>query len=144
MSRKKPEFAPESIEEFKKEFKIDSKEEELALTVNDVDLSPRLGIFHQAFWNNSEHDPRTLDHHDVRFARAHEHMVPITYNGLQEFHKGLKDEKGRWSVVWFEGKPRWHHMDFAYDDNFRRVVLFESIELAIRPVQDDYDIPRLM
>lgn len=131
---------PKSIDEF--EFK--SKDEKLALTASDVDIYPRLGIFDQARWSDQEHHPHKLFHDDVYFTRSHEQpdMLLVTSNGLQEFHDGINERTGFWSVFWFNDKP--HSNDFLYDDKFRRVVVFGSMELAIRPVQDDLDIGRFL
>lgn len=140
MPRKKPEPIPKSIEEFQ----CDSEEKRLALTVNDVGIYPKLGIFNQAPWWGKEHDGHTLYHHDIRSYRALEqlHMLPLTYDGLKQFHDALDYERGRWSVLW--ASEKWNTHDRVYRDNFRRVVVFKSIELAIRPLQADHDIPRLM
>lgn len=138
MSKDKP--AQKSIPEFK----FNSNDEKLALTANDMDIYPQLGIFNQAMWSNQEHYPHKLYHNDVRFTRSHEQpdMLPVTINGLGEFHDGINDINGFWSVFWFS--DRLSSNDFVYGDEFRRVVVFGSMELAIRPVQYDGEIPRIL
>lgn len=58
-------------------------------------------------------------------------------------NKGLTDLVGAWSVFWHGLSKRSGNRDVPYEDGFRAVVIFRTVEFSIRPM-DDPDRPGVM
>lgn len=62
--------------------------------------------------------------------------IPFTRDDLQAFRdNGLDSVHGYWSVHWAAETPG-RDGDIIYDDGYRSVMTFRSIEFMIRPVAD--------
>lgn len=124
------------------EFDFASDEEKVALEEDDADIYPRLGIIRQSRFIKKHESPDKLCQDDIDVSRSYPQpgLPPLTLRDLQAFHAGLESMGGFWTVLSLTGNR------YAFNlDQFRCVVAFGSIELAIRlvQVQDIFDSSKI-
>lgn len=124
------------------EFNFASDEERVALEENDADIYPHLGIIRQSRFIKKYESPDKLCQDDIGVSRSYPQpgLPPLTLRDLQAFHASLESMGGFWTVFSFAGNRSTFNLD-----QFRCVVAFGSIELAIRlvQVQDIFDSSRI-
>lgn len=115
-------------------FNFASVEERAALEEDDADIYPRLGIIRQSRFIKKHESPDKLCQDDIRVSRSYPQpgLLPLTLRDLQAFHAGLGSMEGSWAALSFAGNRRTP----LNLDQFRCVIAFGSIELAIRLVQE--------
>lgn len=130
-------LAQQLTPKFFMEFNFGSDDERIALEQNDIDILPHFGIINQSRFHKKGNHPRKLCQDDICLCRSWQQSGtrPLTVKDFQEFRAGLEPLSGYWSVLWSGGSRSLD--DVVYDDNFRCVVIFRCIELAIRPVQEE-------
>lgn len=123
------------------EFQFKSAEEKKAITGRDEDIYRELGTFNQSRfkfvksaphrWSQGIYVSQDLERpYDVQPAR-----LPFTRDHLQAFiYIGLQPDPGYWSVFWTSSKAS--KSDDIYDDGFRCVVYFKTVDFMIRPLSE--------
>lgn len=116
------------------EFNFVSDEERAALEEEDADIYPRLGIIRQSRFIKKHESPDKLCQDYIGVSRSYPQpgLLPLTLRDLQAFYAGLGSMRGSWTALSFVGNSRIP----LNLDQFRCVIAFGSIELAIRLVQE--------
>lgn len=121
----------------------------LALEGNDADIYPYLSSCSHATFRHYEGDRERLcsfiyispytTPEQGGYERRPE-TLPFTSNDLQAFlQHGLKTHRGYWSVYWASDAKPTAGTDVVYEDGFRSVISFRTIEFMIRPMKDFRD-----
>lgn len=124
-------------------FNFKSDQEELALTGDDVDAYPQMGIINRSRFISYDTYPVRIGRSDIRATSTGNSGQPLTADNLQQLADALEPIEGRgyWYIRWCENKRTPQDVDLDYD--FRGVVAFGTLNFSIRPVQNDAEAPRL-
>lgn len=117
-----------------------TEDEETALTAADEAIYQHLGTFTQARFQPTKRPPARVCVGDVYVTESPQgHYVsrpdtlPLRASDLRDFiHRGLPSLKGFFSLIW-NGVPQ-SREDLTYDDGFRSVVSYRTIEFMVRPL----------
>lgn len=121
-------------------FNFNSDEEEIALTGDDVDAYPKMGVIHRSrFYSRSS---RFKLCRSAMSVTSNDHSgQPLTVDELQQFADALGPVRGNWYIRWYENERQPYDVDL--DDNFRGVVASGTLDFNIRPMQNDAGTPKL-
>lgn len=122
-------------------FNFKSDEERLALTGNDVDAYPQMGVINRSRFYPYKTYPFRLGRRDIRDISTGHSGQPLTVDNLQQFANALESIEGYWYIRWYENKRNSNDVDL--DDDFRGVVAFGTLDFTIRPMQNNAETPRL-
>lgn len=124
------------------EFTFNSGREETALTGTDEDIYPHLGAACQSNFNRNPSIPQELCGGKVEavesLGKEHDEQpqeLPITFKDLQDFIEiGFLGtfEQGFFSIAWMATRQK----DIIYNDQFRSVIDFRTIEFMVRPLDE--------
>lgn len=122
-------------------FNFESYKEEIALTGDDFDAYPQIGVIERSRWIPYETYPFKLGHSNIWDTSTGHSGQPLTVDDLQQFAGALEAREGRWYIRWYEDERGSQDVDLDYD--FRGVVAFGTLDFTIRPIQNDAEIRRL-
>lgn len=126
-------------------FNFDSVEEEIALTGDDADAYPQIGVIGRSRFIKYETYPFRLGRRDdIQVTFTGHSGQPLIVDNLQQFADALEPIKpieGYWYIRWYDNRRTSQDVDL--DHGFRGVVAFGTLDFTIRPIQNDAGTPRL-